>query len=166
MSEANKSDTNDPISNDEWFDSHILKKLDKLEFDPSGHYFVNVGLCWNRHRYTDDHDGRVTFSVFPAYVFHPQDWTQHWSHAVRFLTALHNKLKSFDQEFARVDLRVFLSGASGCRDALKDAFHDNVKRKGFPYFRTPFTWKYIPMHFHLASKKYEGKPDIYSHDME
>lgn len=160
------SEDMEPILNDDWFERHVIPKLDKLTRQDDGMYFINVGLCWNRHRYTDDHDGRVTFSVFPAKVTSPQDWTAHWPHAVRFLTALHNKLKSFDQDFARVDLRVYLSGAPGCRDALRDAFHDNVKRKGFPSFHTPFSWKYIPMHFNSVRGKYEEKPDIYSYEME
>ena len=160
------SEDMEPIPNDDWFDIHIIPKINEITFQSSGMYFVNVGLCWNRHRYTDDYDGRVAFSVFPRTVLFPQDWTAHWSHSIRFLTALHNKLKSFNQEFARVDLRVYFSGAPGCRKAITDAFNDNVKRIGKPGFVTPFTWRLIPMHRNTQTMKYEEKPDIFSYPPE
>ena len=160
------SDDMVPYSNEHWFDIHIVPKIDKIQKNPDGFYFINVGLCWNRHRYTDDHEGLVKFSVYPAKVISPQDWAAHWSHAVNFYRYLQAKLKSFGQEFARVDIRVYLSGAPGCRDALRDAFHCKEKRKGFPHFDTPFTWKYIPLNYNAATGKYEEKPDIYSREIE
>jgi len=166
VSDANKTDIMEPISNDEWFKSHIQPKLDKIIRQVDGMYFINVGLCWDRHKYNDAYEGKVGLSIFPKRTLSPQDWTHHWAHSVRFLTALHNKLKSFDQEFARVDLRVYLSGASGCRQALIDAFNDNVKRIGLPHFKTPFTWKLLPMNFNTVTRKYDEKPDCYSFPQE
>ena len=157
----------EPFTNDEWFEKHVMPRLEQIEYQPSGQYFINVGLCWKRHRYEDDYEGRIKFSAFPGMVHNPQDWTAHWPHAVRFLKALHEKLQSFDRDIMPlVDLRVYLSGAPGCRDALRDAFHDNVKRKGFDCFHTPFTWRYIPMHYNAETKKYEEKPDIYAYEAE
>ena len=159
------SDDMDPMTNDEWLKSHVMPKLDKLEKRPDGQYIINVGLCWDRHRYKDLYEGRVRFSVFPKAVILPQDWEAHWSHVVNFYSYLQKKLESFDQPNARVDLRVYCSGASGCKKALVDAFNDNVKRKGFSLFSTPSNWKLIPMEYN-RDKGYEEKPDIYSYPAE
>ena len=89
----------------------------------------------------------------------PQKWQPNFAHAVRFIETLKAKLESFEQPFARVDFRVYHSGAHGPRQALQHAFEDNVPRKGLPFVDVPFTWVYIPMQFNAKTKKYEEDPN-------
>ena len=72
------------------------------------------------------------------------------------------KLKSFGQEYARVDFRVYHSGAHGPRQALQHAFEDNTPRQGLPFVEVPFTWRYIPMQWNMQTRTYEEDPTIYS----
>ena len=51
-----------PKTNDEWFDSHIMKRINALEYQPTGMYFLNIGLCWRRHPYKDDYEGKQSLN--------------------------------------------------------------------------------------------------------
>ncbi len=149
-----------PKTNDEWFDSHIMKRINALEYQPTGMYFLNIGLCWRRHPYKDDYEGKVNFSLFPKMVITPQKWVPNFSHCVRFLDALQAKIESFGHGVGRVDIRLYISGASGPRHAIEYAFEDEFPRKGLPYFKTPLSWRLIPMVFNSQTKEYEEEPTI------
>ena len=49
MTTPNESTKFDPLENDDWYDMHVVPKINEIEYQDSGHYFINVMLCWNRH---------------------------------------------------------------------------------------------------------------------
>lgn len=162
MTTPNESTKFEPLENDDWYDMHVIPKINEIKKEKSGLYFINVMLCWNRHRFRDAYEGRLSLAVFPGAVMVPQKWQPNFAHAVRFIETLKEKLKSFGHEYARVDFRVYHSGAHGPRQALQHAFEDNTPRTGLPFVKVPFTWRYIPMQFNAKAKKYEEDPTIYS----
>lgn len=162
MSSPNESSKFEPMENDVWYNTHVVPKINEIEYQDSGHYFINVMLCWDRHKFRDAYEGRLSLAVFPRAVMVPQKWQPNFPHAVRFIETLKAKLKSFGHEYARVDFRVYHSGAHGPRQALQHAFEDEVPRKGLPFVHTPFPWVFIPMQFNARTRKYEEEPTIYS----
>lgn len=162
MSDTTEPNRLEPLENDEWYDMHVVPKINEIEYSDTNMYFINVMLCWDRHKFRDAYEGRLTLAVFPRAVMVPQKWQPNFAHAVRFIETLKEKLKSFGQEYARVDFRVYHSGAHGPRQALQHAFEDNTPRKGLPFVEVPFTWRYIPMQWNMQTRTYEEDPTIYS----
>ena len=70
----NESTKFDPLENDDWYDMHVVPKINEIEYQDSGHYFINVMLCWNRHRFRDAYEGKLSLAVFPGSVMVPQKW--------------------------------------------------------------------------------------------
>ena len=155
-----------PMENDEWFERHVVPKINKLEKNETGIYIIPIALCWDRHDYYDAYAGLVELSVFPRRVITPQKWGPNFAHAVRFFKTLKSKLDSFKDkpnELQRVDLRLYTSGASGPKEAFKNAWDDKVPRQGFPFFAAPITWSMIPCGWNSATQKYEEEPLLTSY---
>ena len=160
----NKNERLPPLSNDEWFERHVVPHINNIEKGPDDHYHLAVALCWNRHKYVDDYAGTVELAAFPKMCITPQKWAPNFAHAVRFWKTLKAKLDTFsDGRELRVDIRLYLSGASGPNEALRKAFTDAFPRKGLPYFKRPILWEIIPMKWNAVTKKYEEELEIESY---
>jgi len=151
----------EPLSNDEWYERHVEEKIENLKIESSGYYSINIGLCYKRHLYVDELEGRVDFSIFPMIVEVPQKWTSNYGHSVRFLRALQAKIDSFNQPGAIIDIRLYISGASGCFKAFEYAYYDHKERNGFEYFERPASWMCKYMIWNNSITTYEEEPAIY-----
>lgn len=160
---SDRTEDFEAVSNDEWFDTHVYPKIDRITQREDGMYFLAISQCWERHKYNDEYAGPVKLAAFPKKVKTPQKWQPNFSHAVRFWQTLKNKLDSIGATNARVDIRLYLSGASGPKTALLYAIEDNIPRQGLPFFETPFNWAIIPMIWNSETRKYEEEPTIYSY---
>ena len=58
-----------PLENDDWYDMHVVPKINEIEYQDSGHYFINVMLCWNRHRFRDAYEGKLSLAVFQGQLW-------------------------------------------------------------------------------------------------
>ena len=154
-------DNDGPISNDDWFERHVSKKIESLQREDSGYYAINIGLCYKRHVYVDEFKGTVKFSVFPMMVESPQKWTSNYGHTIRFLRTLKAKIDSFKQPGAIIDIRLYISGASGCFKAFEYAYYDHKKRPVFEYFERPAQWMCKYMIWNNNTKAYEEESAIY-----
>ena len=153
-----------PLDNDEWFERHVVPHINNIEKGPDDHYHLAIALCWNRHKYIDDYAGKVELAAFPQMCVTPQKWMPNFAHAVRFWKTLKAKLDTFsDGRELRVDIRLYLSGASGPNEALRKAFTDAFPRQGLPYFNTPLLWEIIPMKWNAVTKRYEEELEIESY---
>lgn len=154
-----------PMENDQWFDNHVVPKIDKIEKRDDGIFIIAISLCWDRHPFNDAYAGRVNLAAYPHSVFVPQKWMPNFAHGVRFWKTLKAKLDTFKDkpnEMHRVDIRLYTSGASGPKTALINAFDDRYPRQGLPYFETPITWSLIPMTWNSSTRNYEEEPLITS----
>ena len=150
-----------PLSNSDWFERHCTLKIDALKKEDSGYYAINIGLCYKRHEYVDEIKGNVRFSIFPMMVESPQKWTSNYGHAIRFLRALQAKIDSFNQPGAIIDLRLYISGASGCFKAFEYAYFNKQAKPGFEHFDTPESWMCKYMIWNSDIKTYEEESAIY-----
>jgi hypothetical protein len=163
---SNRTEDFDPMGNDEWFERHVVPHINKIEKNNDGIYIIPISQHWERHPYHDDYSGKVELAIFPKKVFTAQKWGPNFGQAVRFFKTLKAKLDSFKDkpdELQRVDIRLYLSGASGPRRAILNAWEDSYPRQGLPFFKTPITWSLIPMNFNWETKKYEEEPLLSSY---
>jgi hypothetical protein len=156
-----KADKVDPLSNDDWFERHVEDKIENLEIKESGYYSIDISLCYKRHLFVDEFGGRVDFSVFPMIVEVPQKWTSNYGHAIRFLRTLKAKIDSFNQPGAIIDIRLYISGASGCFKAFEYAYYNKQAKQGFEHFDAPESWMCKYMIWNNNIQTYEEESAIY-----
>ena len=89
----NRNERLPPLSNDEWFERHVVPHINNIEKGPDDHYHLAVVLCWNRHKYVDDYAGTVELAAFPKMCITPQKWAPNFAHAVRFWKTLRSEAR-------------------------------------------------------------------------